>query len=225
MKISILTLFPEMFTGPFDHSILKHAQEKGLVTLNLVNIRAYGLGKHKMVDDTPYGGGKGMVLRVDVLADAITDSRVKNAASERVVLLDARGKTFGQSYARAYSKLDHLILVCGHYEGVDERIRAMVDETISIGDFIMTGGEIPAMLIADAVGRLVTGVLSDEATTHESFTAGTLEYPQYTKPREYNGQSVPEVLLSGNHAEIDAWRKSASAAVTAKHRPDLHKET
>ena len=205
MKISILTLFPEMFAGPFHHSILKHAQEKNLVTLNLVNIRGSGVGKHQLVDDTPYGGGRGMVMRVDVLYDAIAKAKdpTIHKKDERIILLDARGKTFHQTKAVELSTLKHLIVLCGHYEGVDERIRAFVDETISVGDFILTGGEIPAMLITDAVTRLIPGVLSAEATASESFslmndmtTGSHLEFPQYTKPRIFHKTPVPEVLLS-----------------------------
>ena len=228
MRISILTLFPEMFEGPFGHSIVKRAVENKLLDIRLVNTRDFGLGAHRMVDDTPYGGGRGMVMRVDVLTDAINTTRDGKIARERekVVLLDARGEKFSQSHAASFSKLDHLMLICGHYEGVDERIRTKVDMTVSLGDFIMTGGEIPAMAITDAVGRLVSGVLSDEATAVESFSAANskevlLEYPQYTKPREYDGVAVPDVLLSGNHAEIAAWRKTSAKAITVTHRPDL----
>lgn len=223
MKISILTLFPEMFAGPFDHSILKHAKAKNLLDVSLVNIRDYGIGKHRMVDDTPYGGGKGMVMRVDVLDAAITNTRLPGTEKdkERIVLLDARGEVFRQRKAASYSRLDHLVLICGHYEGVDERVRHLVDETISVGDFILTGGELPAMLVTDAVARLVDGVLAKEATEFESFSSDQLEYPQYTKPREYKEMSVPETLLSGNHQSIEEWRKGKAKEITHAHRPDL----
>lgn len=231
MKISILTLFPEMFQGPFDHSIIKRAKENGYLEIQLINIRDFGLGSHYMVDDTPYGGGKGMVMRVDVLAKAIAATRNTSLSKneEQVVLLDARGKTFNQSTARDYAYLKHLILICGHYEGVDERVRCYVDQTISIGDFIVTGGEIPAMAITDSVARLVAGVLSKEATENESFSFNVkanalLEYPQYTKPRMFEGRSVPEELLSGNHAVIHDWRKKQSHDLTKRHRPDLLKD-
>lgn len=231
MKITILTLFPEMFQGPFSESILKRAQEKGSIEIKLVNIRDFGIGNHKVVDDKPYGGGIGMVMKVDIIDNAIKsvkDSGLNNN-QQKVVLLDPRGKTFVQKTAREFSKLQHLILLCGHYEGFDERVRNLVDETISIGDFVLTGGEIPAMLITDAVARLVAGVLKDDATVHESFSveAGEyrqlLEYPQYTTPSDYNGMKVPEILLSGNHAQIEKWRKNEALEITKSHRPDLLK--
>lgn len=232
MKISILTLFPEMFQGPFDFSIIKNAKEKGLIAIELVNIRDFGLGRHKVVDDTPYGGGKGMVMRVDVLYEAIQHTRDKSLspAEEKVVLLDARGEVFKQATAVKYSTVKHLILLCGHYEGVDERIRQYIDETISIGDFILTGGEIPAMLVTDSVTRLISGVLTDEATALESFSNDEisgeqhLEYPQYTRPQEFHEHIVPQVLLSGNHAAIAAWRKNMAEEITKTYRPDLIKE-
>ena len=226
MKITILTLFPEMFQGPFTHSIVKRAQEDGKLIINFVNIRDFGISKHKMVDDTPYGGGVGMVMRVDVIDSAITHARDANAASEKVILMDARGKTYTQRIAKSFAYVDHLIIVCGHYEGVDERVRSLVDDTISIGDFIVTGGEIPAMLITDSVARLVEGVLDAEATDRESFSLTDendqhLEYPQYTKPQAYNDMAVPDVLLSGNHAKIREWRTAEAKRITKKHRPDL----
>lgn len=233
MKITILTLFPEMFVGPFSHSILKRAQEKKLLEIELINIRDFGIGPHKTVDDTPYGGGVGMVMKVDVVAEAITSSKckVKNSkCKERVVLMDARGKRFDQPTAQEYSQLDHLILIAGHYEGIDERILDFVDEQISIGDFVLTGGEIPAMAITDAVVRLIPGVITENATTFESFGSidvineqTLLEYPQYTKPQNFEGKDVPVVLLSGNHAEIEKWRKEKAAEITKKNRPDLNK--
>lgn len=231
MKITILTLFPEMFQGPFSESILKRAQEKGSIEIKLVNIRDFGIGNHKVVDDKPYGGGIGMVMKVDIIDNAIKSVKDSglNSNQQKVVLLDPRGKTFVQKTAREFSKLQHLILLCGHYEGFDERVRNLVDETISIGDFVLTGGEIPAMLITDAVARLVAGVLKDDATVHESFSveAGEyrqlLEYPQYTTPSDYNGMKVPEILLSGNHAQIEKWRKNEALEITKSHRPDLLK--
>ncbi len=223
MKISILTLFPEMFSGPFDFSIIKRASEKGLLTINLINIRDFGLGKHRVVDDRPFGGGVGMIIRVDVLGNAI--DHVKDPTltkeEEQVILLDARGKQFHQSVAKELSTLKHLILICGHYEGVDERVRSLVDQTISLGDFIVTGGELPAMLIADAVGRLIPGVLKEPATTIESFSTSLLEHPQYTMPREYNGMHVPDVLVSGNHKHIETWKQEEATKITKIHRPDL----
>jgi tRNA (guanine37-N1)-methyltransferase len=224
MKITILTLFPEMFQGPFDVSIIKRAKEKKLVEIAYINIRDFGIGKHKLVDDTPYGGGKGMVLRVDVLHKAIEKARDKKLKKnvQKVVLLGAHGKTYNQKKAEDFSKLKHLIIICGHYEGFDERIKNFVDEEISIGDFILTGGEIPAMLITDSVIRLIKGVLSDGSAALESFSP-FLEHPQYTKPQEYEDLSVPEILLSGNHKLIDVWRKKESEKITFKLRPDLIK--
>lgn len=228
MKISILTLFPEMFSGPCNTSILKHAQEKKLVTIDCIDIRTYGLGKHRIVDDKAYGGGVGMVMRVDVVDAAIQETKDKNIEkdNQKVVLLSPHGKPFTQQKAQEFAKLEQLVLICGHYEGVDERIKASIDEEISIGDFITTGGEIPAMLITDSVVRLIPLVLKPEATNNESFSLlhqgqHLLEFPQYTTPREYNNLSVPEVLLSGNHKDIATWRKNKSIEVTKKLRPDL----
>lgn len=236
MKISILTLFPEMFQGPFHESILKHAQQKGLVEIELVNIRDFGIGSHKIVDDTPYGGGIGMVMRVDVIHDAVTHTKqifVEKNGNEKkqwTILMSASGKPFKQAVAKAYAKdVDHLIIICGHYEGIDARILAYIDEEIAIGDFVLTGGEIPAMLITDAVIRLLPGVLKDGVTENESFSLfsktdeQTLEYPHYTRPQEYNGESVPDVLLSGNHKKIDEWRNEKALVKTKKVRPDLIK--
>lgn len=222
MKISILTLFPQMFVGPFDHSIIKNAIDKKLVLINFINIRDFGIGRHKAVDDKPYGGGAGMILRVDVVEKAITKTRDKKLTTrrQRVILLDPRGKTYNQTKAKELSKIKHLILICGHYEGIDERITNFVDEKISIGDFILTGGEIPAMAITDSVVRLLTGALKKQATETESFSP-YLEYHQYTKPRVYKNCSVPEVLLHGNHKKIEQWRKKSSFAYTKKLRPDL----
>jgi len=230
MKISILTLFPQMFTGSFDHSIVKNAIHKKLLTINFINLRDFGKNKHKIVDDKPYGGGTGMLLKVDVVEKAIQKAKDKKSSKkQKVILLDPRGKTYDQKKAKEFSKIQHLILVCGHYEGIDGRIDNFVDEKISIGDFILTGGEIPAMVITDSVVRLLEGSLKKQATEIESFSpclpAGTayLEYPQYTKPRVYKNYSVPDILLLGNHKKIEEWRKSASLAYTKKFRPDLLK--
>lgn len=222
MTISILTLFPEMFTGPFSYSIIKNAISKKKVKINFINIRNYGIGKHKSVDDKPYGGGLGMVIRVDVLAKAIENAIDKTLQKDeqKIILLDPHGKTFNQKKARQLSKLKHLILVCGHYEGVDERIGKFIDEKISIGDFIVTGGEIPTMLVTDAVIRLLPGVLKAGVTDTESFS-DYLEYPQYTRPQEYKKLTVPKILLSGNHEKINNWRKNQSLKITQKLRPDL----
>lgn len=222
MKITILTLFPEMFQGPFDHSIVKKAKEKKLVDINFVNIRDFGIGKHMVVDDKTYGGGHGMVLRVDVLEKAIAKIKKDNPKSgkQKVILLGPRGKTFNQKKALELSNLDHLIFICGHYEGVDERIKKFIDEEISIGDFIVTGGEIPAMLMTDAVVRLIKGVLKEGVTSNESFSS-LLEYPQYTKPDNYKNLKVPQILLGGNHGKIKSWRDKISLRTTSKLRPDL----
>ncbi|HSA84283.1 MAG TPA: tRNA (guanosine(37)-N1)-methyltransferase TrmD [Patescibacteria group bacterium] len=235
MKISILTLFPEMFAGPFDYSIVKRAKEKGLVEIEFINIRDFGEGKHKIVDDTEYGGGIGMLMRVDIIHKAI--QAAKNSFSQQsnnetikqsVVLLSAAGKTFKQTQAKEFSKLDHLILICGHYEGIDDRIKKYIDEEVSIGDFVLTGGEIPAMLIADSVTRLIKDVLPEGATEDESFSEQNgeklLEYPHYTKPQEYDEQKVPEVLLSGDHKKIATWRHQRAKERTTAIRPDLLKK-
>lgn len=232
MKISILTLFPEMFVGPFEHSIVKRAQEKGLVEIELINLRDFGIGNHKMVDDTPYGGGIGMVLKVDVVHKAIEYAKRHpgkpkahpGSVETKIILTSASGKIYKQATAKSYSHLDHLIIICGHYEGVDDRIRAYIDDEISIGDFVLTGGEIPAMLITDSVTRLLVGVITEGATEDESFSDqndNLLEYPHYTKPRSYEGQDVPEVLLSGDHKKIAQWRKTKSLEKTKRVRPDL----
>jgi tRNA (guanine37-N1)-methyltransferase len=227
MKISILTLFPEMFKGPFDQSIIKNATEKGLAKIDYVNIRDFGQGKHKTVDDTEYGGGIGMVMKVDVLYQAIESTKT-NKGKEKVILLSATGSPFNQNKARELAQIDHLILLCGHYEGVDERIKEYIDEEISIGDFILTGGEIPAMLITDSIIRLLPGVLPVGAPDDESFSeidgALLLEYPHYTKPREFKGKKVPDLLLSGNHPKIKEWRRSQSLEITASLRPELLKK-
>ncbi len=230
MKISIITLFPEMFVGPFSESIIKRGIEKGVLDIEIIQLRDFGLGKHAVVDDKPYGGGTGMLLKVDVMAQAIESTKDTSLGKDQqeIILLDPRGETFQQTKAQEFSHLKHLILICGHYEGYDERIRSLVDQTISIGDFVTTGGEIPAMLISDAVGRLVLGVLKDDATTHESFsiihnTSHLLEYPQYTSPSDFNGSKVPDVLLSGNHLEIAKWREREAKRVTIENRPDLLK--
>lgn len=230
MKISILTLFPEMFAGVFSHSIIKLAQEKGAVSLNFVNIRNFGIGKHKLVDDTPYGGGAGMVMRVDVIASALAQITNHSASwrtqitnRERIILLDPQGEKLTQKKVQELSKYDHLILVCGRYEGVDERVRALVDEEISIGDYVLTGGEIPSMVVIDAIVRLIPGVIKKDSALHESFSSLLLEYPQYTRPSVFKRKKVPAILLSGDHAKIAAWREKKSVKKTEKRRPDLLK--
>jgi tRNA (guanine37-N1)-methyltransferase len=227
MKIDILTLFPEMFKGPFKTSMLKKAQDDGLVEIEIHNLRDWAIDKHKTVDDRPYGGGAGMILKVDVIDRAL--KKIKNEKSNikmkkknmKIILLSAKGELFDQELAYKYSKLDHLILIAGHYEGVDERVAEhLVDEEISIGNYVLTGGEIPAMVITDAVARLIPGVLNPESLTEESHSPITnhqslitnFEYPQYTRPENYRDWKVPEVLLSGNHKEIKRWREMAASS-------------
>lgn len=223
MKISVITLFPGMFKSPFQESIIKRAVENKLIELEFIDLRDFGEGKHKLVDDTPYGGGDGMIIRVDILHLAIKSTKNSNYKKEKTFLLSAHGKTFDQNVAGELSKMDHLILICGHYEGFDERTKNYIDGEISIGDFVLTGGEIPAMLIIDSVARLVKGVIKEGSSKNESFSP-YLEYPQYTKPRIYQGKSVPEILLSGNHGKIDKWKKDQSLKVTTRLRPDLIKK-
>ncbi len=224
MKISILTLFPEMFEGPFDYSIINQAIDKKKVNIEFINIRNFGIGKHKVVDDKPYGGGHGMILRVDVMEQAISKTKDKelNSENQRTILLSPHGKTFNQKKAKELSMLSHLILVCGRYEGVDERAKQFIDEELSIGDFILTGGEIPAMLVTDAVVRLIPGVLKAGVTSNESFSP-LLEYPQYTKPDNYKNLKVPPILLGGHHGKIKLWRDNQTLISTTKLRPDLLK--
>lgn len=221
MKISILTLFPEMF-NIFDFSIIGRAREKGIVDLNCINIRDYTLDKHKKVDAYPYGGGAGMVMTPQPIVDSIRACKKENKG--KVIFLGPKGKTFNQSLARELSKEEELIFLCGHYEGIDERaLENIVTDFVSIGDYVLTGGELPAMVVIDTVSRLVPGVLNNEESAEkESFSDGLLEYPQYTRPADYNGKAVPEVLLSGHHANIEKWRHEKSLERTKKYRPDLY---
>jgi len=222
IRFDILTLFPEMFESPFDSSLLKKAQEKGLLEIAVHDIRDYAEDRHRMTDDYPYGGGSGMVMKVDPIARALEDV-VPERREAKVILLTPQGKVFNQNTAQDLSASSRIVLICGRYEGVDERVREhLVDEEISVGDYILTGGELPAMIIVDAVARLVSGVLGncDSAAT-ESFSTGLLEYPQYTRPADFRGWRVPGVLLSGNHRLIDAWRRRESLRKTALRRPDL----
>jgi tRNA (guanine37-N1)-methyltransferase len=210
MKIDILTLFPDMFKGPFDASIIKRAESRNLIEVKTHDLRNWGEGTRRNVDDRPYSGGPGMILRVDILDSAISKLKTQNS---KVVLLDATGDRYTQQKARQLLKIDHLILIAGHYEGVDHRVHEhLVDEIISIGDYVLTGGEIPAMVLVDSVIRLIPGVLGkDESSVDESHKKpGYLEYPQYTRPETYRGWKVPKVLLGGNHKEIDKWRKEKS---------------
>ncbi|MEO2506357.1 tRNA (guanosine(37)-N1)-methyltransferase TrmD [Clostridium paraputrificum] len=221
MRISILTLFPEMFSI-FDHSIIGRAREKGLVNLEYYNIRDYSLNKHKKVDDYPYGGGAGMVMTPQPIIDSIKAAKEKNLG--KVIFLGPRGKTFNQEMAQEFSKEENLIFLCGHYEGIDERAYKHIDMEVSLGDFVLTGGEMAAIPVIDSVLRLIPGVLGkEESFMDESYSDGLLEYPQYTRPEVYEGERVPEVLLSGHHENIRKWRRKQSLLVTKERRKDLYK--
>ena len=219
MKFDVLTLFPEMFE-PMKQSIIGRAIEKGLLEINLVNIRDFSKDKHKKVDDTVYGGGAGMLMKPDVVYDCFKS--VKSEKS-KVIYLSPQGKKLCQNKVEELAKSEHLILLCGHYEGIDQRvIDKIVDEEISIGDYVLTGGEIPAMVLIDSVSRYIDGVITGESTSEESFSSeGLLEYPQYTRPEEFEGMKVPEVLQSGHHENINKWRRKEAIRVTYKKRPDL----
>ena len=222
MKITILTIFPEMFESVLNSSILGRAREQGLVEVACVDIRPFSDRKHKNTDDYPFGGGAGMVMLAQPIMDAMKHVTGENFSGKRIYM-GPRGTTLTTAKARELAKEDHLVLLCGHYEGVDQRaLDACIDEEISIGDYILTGGELAAMVLTDAVSRFIPGVLgSGESAEEESFSDGLLEYPQYTRPRELNGMEVPEVLLSGDHAKIKAWRRQESLRATKKFRPDL----
>ncbi len=221
MKFDVLTLFPEMFT-PLQESIIGRAVENNQIEINLINIRDFSKNKHKKVDDTPYGGGAGMVIRSDVVYDAYEYVKDKDA---KVIYMSPKGKKLNQEKVRQLSQEKHLIVLCGHYEGIDQRVLdEIVDEEISIGDYVLTGGELPAMVLIDAVSRYVKGVLSEGSTEEESFSQGLLEYPQYTRPEEFRGKKVPEVLISGHHQNIKKWREEKAMELTKKNRPDLLKK-
>ena len=222
MKFDILTLFPEMFE-PLKTSVIGKAVQKEQITINLINIRDFSKDKHKKVDDTPYGGGAGMVMKPDVVYSAY-QSVEKQSQKAKVIYMSPQGKTLNQQKVEELSKESHLIILCGHYEGIDQRVLdKIVDEEISIGDYVLTGGEIPAMVLIDSVSRYVEGVLNQESIQEESFSNGMLEYPQYTRPEVFEGESVPEILLSGHHEKIERWRKQKSLEMTKKKRPDLLK--
>ena len=218
MQFDVLTLFPEMFAS-MEQSIIGKALEKNLININLVNIRAFSENKHKKVDDTPYGGGAGMVMMPDVVYRAYQSVKTEEA---KVIYLSPQGKTLNQKKVEELSKEKHLILLCGHYEGIDQRvIDKIVDEEISIGDYVLTGGELPAMVLIDSVSRYIEGVLKEDSIKEESFSSGLLEYPQYTRPEIFEGEKVPEVLLSGHHENIEKWRKQKALEITKIKRPDL----
>ena len=221
MKFDVLTLFPEMF-GILNQSIIGKAIEKELIDINLINIRDFSKDKHKKVDDTPYGGGAGMVMKPDVVYDAYKSIEDRNA---KVIYMSPQGKTLNQKKVEELAKESHLIILCGHYEGIDQRVLdKIVDEEISIGDYVLTGGEIPAMVLIDSVSRYVKGVLNEESIQEESFSNGLLEYPQYTRPEIFEGVKVPEILLSGHHENIEKWRKEKSIEITKKKRPEMLKK-
>ena len=227
MRIDILTLFPEMCQTVMNESIIGRAQKAGKVEIVCTNIRDYANNKHNKVDDTPYGGGMGMVMAAEPIYNAYKSLYNEGEEKPHLVYLSPKGKTFNQARAVELSKLPRLVLLCGHYEGIDERvIEEIVDEEISIGDFVLTGGELPALAVADAVCRMLPGVLSDELCfSEESHFSGLLEYPQYTRPAEWMGKEVPEVLLSGNHKNIENWRRCKSLILTMEKRPDMLKES
>jgi len=223
IQFDIITLFPQIFDSVFSQSIILKAQEKGLVKINLINLRDFGEDRHKTVDAKPYGGGSGMVLRVDILLKSLKSVK-KISKKSKTILLSPQGKTFNQKTAKKLKSSEQIILICGHYEGVDERIKNFIDDEISIGDYVLTGGEIPAMVLIDTVSRLIGGVVGKKnSIKEETFERSLLKYPQYAKPLEFEGLIVPKVLLSGNHQEIEKWRVTQSLKKTKILRPDLLK--
>jgi tRNA (guanine37-N1)-methyltransferase len=221
LNFTVITLFPEMFDSPFGHSILKKAQEKHLISVRLVDPRDFTTDRHHVADDYPYGGGQGMVMKPEPLISAIEDARSRTPTA-RVILLSPQGKVFSQKDALRLATEQELVFVCGRYEGVDERVKSFVDEELSVGDFTLSGGEPAAMLVIDAVARLIPGVLGNEKSpAEESFSNGLLEYPQYTRPEEFRGMKVPDILLSGDHERIRQWRRDMSLRMTMERRPDL----
>lgn len=227
MNIKVMTLFPEMFSGPLNNSIIQRARDNKLIHMEFINIRDYADNKHKKVDDYPYGGGPGMVMTPQPIFDCynniINTMNIENNEKPRVIYLSPKGKTFNQNMAVELSKEKNIIMICGHYEGIDQRvIDEIVTDEISIGDYVLTGGEIPAMVIIDSVSRLIPGVLSqNQSFEEESFYSGLLEYPQYTRPREFRGLNVPSVLTSGDHKKIENWRREQSLKITFERRSDL----
>lgn len=219
MRFDLLTLHPELVRSPLEHSIIARARAAGHIQVHVHDIRDHGLGRHRQVDDSPYGGGAGMLMRVDVVHKSIESVK---ADGGRVLLMSPAGRRFDQATAARLSEYPQLVLVCGHYEGIDARIEQLVDEELSAGDFVLTGGELPALMVVEAVSRLIPGVLGNAASPEdESFSTGLLEYPQFTRPRSYLDMPVPDVLLSGHHAAIDAWRQAQSEQRTRERRPDL----
>lgn len=224
MRIDIISLFPEMFAGPFSHSIIKRACDAGILDIQLTNPRDFALDKHRIVDDSPFGGGSGMLMKPEPIFRAVEHAKSLAPAAKRRILLTCPGGTpFNQEKAKELASYEQLILLCGHYEGIDDRIRThVVDEGISIGDYVLTGGELPSMVIVDAVSRMLPGVLgAQDSAQQDSFYDGLLEYPHFTRPREFNDWEVPDVLLSGDHAKIERWRRKESLRITLERRPDL----
>jgi tRNA (guanine37-N1)-methyltransferase len=219
MRIDVITIFPDMFRAVLDESIIKRAQEKGVLQIALHDLRDYTHDKHQSVDDRPYGGGPGMVMRPEPIFEAV--EAIKTATS-RVVLMSPQGERLSTPLAQRVAGIEHVIIICGHYEGIDERVKTLVDESISIGDYVLTGGELPAMVLIDCLARFLPGVIGHaQATVEESFADGWLEYPQYTRPPVFRGMSVPDILLSGDHQQVAHWRKLQSVAKTMQLRPDL----
>lgn len=224
MHFDIISLFPEMFDGPLNHSMIKRAREANILTVEVTNPRDFTFDKHRIVDDTPYGGGSGMVMKAEPIFLAVESRLAKiNAENRRILLMCPGGQRFDQQKAKELAQYDQLILICGHYEGIDERVRlGLADEAISIGDFVLTGGELPSMVIVDAVARMLPGVLGASDGAHcDSFYSGMLEYPQYTRPRDFRQWTVPDVLISGDHAKIERWRRKEALRNTGERRPDL----
>ena len=223
MRVDILTLFPSMFKGPFDESIIKRAQKRGILELHLHNLREFAHDKHRMVDDIPYGGGGGMVMKVEPLFQAVESIRNDTKSSPRIILLSPQGETFTQKKAKELAKERYLLLICGHYEGVDERVKEhLIDEEISLGDYVLTGGELAAMVVVDVTARMLPGVLGcADSVRKDSFYDGLLDYPQYTRPAEFRGWKVPRVLLCGNHQAVEKWRREMRIRATFEKRPDL----
>ena len=221
LRIDVVTIFPELFPGPLGASIPGRALERGLAVLTAHDLRRWGLGRHRSVDDYPFGGGVGMIMRPEPIHAALAELAWPGTTR---VLLDPGGLPFSHLIARELAGLEHLVLVCPRYEGVDHRVRAMVDLELSIGDYVLSGGELPAMVVIDAVLRLLPGAIDEQSPIDESFAAGELEYPQYTRPAEFEGERVPDVLVSGNHAAIERWRREQARARTAEKRPDLVKD-
>ena len=219
IRFDILTLFPEIIEGMVSSSILKRAIEKGLIEINIIDFREYAGNKHSTVDDYAYGGGAGMLIRVDPIYRAL--NTIEGLSSAHKILTSPSGNVWSQKKAEEFSKLDHIVIVCGHYEGIDARVLNYIDEEVSIGDYVLTGGEIPAGVIIDSVSRLVSGVIADDSTVNESFSMGLLEYPQYTRPQEFDGYKVPDILLSGHHANIKKWQRYEALKKTYIMRPEL----